>query len=165
MLGETQLKWLLDALEHSSATWKVIASSVPLSVSKGGPPYEPGNDGWAAGSDGTGFETELKVIVEHIMTRHVTNVVWLTADVHFVEANAYDVDRDGVSDFHEFVAGPLSAASKSPPPVRSPFAVRTLIAEGGYLNFGKVRADASTFEVTIIDDSGKVRFTHRLLAR
>jgi alkaline phosphatase D len=165
MLGAVQLKWLLAALEHSSATWKVIASSVPLSVPKGGPPYEPGNDGWAGGSDGTGFEAELKVIVDHIMARGVSNVVWLTADVHFVAANAYDADGDGTSDFHEFIAGPLSAATKGPLAVKSPFAVRTLVAEGGYLNFGKVRADVSTFDVTILDDVGQVRFRHTLVAR
>ena len=165
MLGAVQLKWLLDALEHSSATWKVIASTVPLSVPKGGSPYEPGNDGWAGGSDGTGFETELKIIVDSIMARRVRNVVWLTADVHFVEANAYDADRDGVPDFHEFIAGPLSASSKQPLPVQSPFAVQTLVAEGGYRNFGKVRADLSTFDVTILDDVGRVRFRHRLVAQ
>ncbi|MGD9727609.1 MAG: alkaline phosphatase [Nitrospiraceae bacterium] len=165
MLGSAQLKWLLAALEHSSATWKVIASSVPLSVPKGGPPYEPGNDGWAGGSDGTGFETELKVIVDHIMARRISNVVWLTGDVHFVEANAYDADGDGTHDFHEFVAGPLAAATKGPMAVKSPFAVRTLVAEGGYLNFGKVRVDVSTLDVTILDDAGTVRFTHRLLAQ
>ncbi|MGH7258624.1 MAG: alkaline phosphatase D family protein, partial [Nitrospiraceae bacterium] len=69
MLGEAQLKWLLEGLEHSSATWKVIASSVPLSVPKRGPPHEPGNDGWAGGPDGTGFETELKTIAERIVSR------------------------------------------------------------------------------------------------
>jgi alkaline phosphatase D len=165
MLGEAQLKWLLEGLEHSSATWKVIASSVPLSVPKGGPPHEPGNDGWAGGPDGTGFETELKIIAERILSRQIRNVVWLTADVHFVQANAYDADRDGAPDFHEFVAGPLSAASGRLVGVRSPFAVRTLLTEGGYLNFGKVRVDTTSFEVTIIDDVGKTRFRHRVVAR
>ena len=165
MLGEAQLKWLLDGLEHSSATWKVIASSVPLSVPKPGPPYELGNDGWAGGGDGTGFETELKTIAERIVSRRIRNIVWLTADVHFVQANAYDVDRDGSPDFHEFVAGPLSAESKRMNAVRSPFAVRTLVTEGGYLNFGKIRVDTTSFEATIIDDVGKARYRHRVVAR
>ncbi len=165
MLGEAQLKWLLEGLEQSSATWKVIASSVPLSVPKGGPPDEPGNDGWAGGPDGTGFETELKTIAERIVSRRIRNVVWLTADVHFVQANAYDADRDGAPDFYEFVAGPLSAASGRIVDVRSPFAVQTLLTEGDYLNFGKVRVDQTSFEVKIIDDAGKTRFRHRVVAR
>jgi len=49
--------------------------------------------------------------------------------------------------------------------VQSPFAVHTLVAEGGYLNFGKVQADMSTFDVTILGDVGKARFRHRLIAQ
>src|SRR5262249_37287858 len=36
MLGEKQLQWLLSELSESTATWKVIVTSVPLSISKGG---------------------------------------------------------------------------------------------------------------------------------
>ena len=34
MLGQTQLKWLLEGLTRSTAKWKLIATSVPLSNSK-----------------------------------------------------------------------------------------------------------------------------------
>ena len=165
MLGETQLIWLLDGLAQSTATWKVIASSVPLSVSKEGPLHTPGNDGWANGADGTGFETELTRIADWIASRHIRNVVWLAADVHFVQANVYDVDGDGRADFHEFVAGPLSAASGRMVPPRSPFRIRTLVHEGGYWNFGRVMADEKNFEVTIIDEAGRQRFFHRVVAQ
>jgi alkaline phosphatase D len=165
MLGKEQLAWLLDGLQRSTAVWKVIASSVPLSVPKPGPLHTPGNDGWANGTDGTGFETELKRIAECIVSQKVRNVVWLAADVHFVEANIYDVDGDGTPDFHEFVAGPLSAASGRMVPPRSPFQIRTLIQEGGYRNFGTVRADEMNFNVTIVDESGRRRFAHHLEAR
>jgi alkaline phosphatase D len=165
MLGKAQLKWLLHGLTESNATWKVIASSVPLSIPKGGTQAVPGNDGWAGGPDGTGFETELKSIAEEMLFHQIKNVVWLTGDVHFVQANAYDVDRDGTADFHEFVAGPLSAASTRLIAPASPFKVTTFISEGGYMNFGTIRADGPTFEVTIIDETGHVRFSHRLTAR
>ncbi|MEO8048532.1 MAG: alkaline phosphatase D family protein [Nitrospirota bacterium] len=36
MLGEKQLQWLLSGLTESSAMWKVIVTTVPLSISKGG---------------------------------------------------------------------------------------------------------------------------------
>ena len=45
MLGETQRQWLLDALA-SDATWKIIVSSVPLSIPTGWPASD-GRDGWA----------------------------------------------------------------------------------------------------------------------
>ena len=165
MLGEAQLAWLLDGLVHSAAVWKVIASSVPLSVPKQAPGHTPGSDGWVNGEDGTGFETELKHIAESIVSRKIRNVVWLAADVHFVEANAYDVDRDGQDDFHEFVAGPLSAAGGRMAKPRSPFQIRTLVYEGGYRNFGLVRADETSFDVTIIDDTGRLRFSYRVPAQ
>lgn len=165
MLGERQLEWLLDGLAQSTATWKVIASTVPLSVPKKAPAHTPGSDGWANGEDGTGFETELKRIADSIVSRRMSNVVWLAADVHFVEANAYDVDRDGRDDFHEFVAGPLSAAGGRMAPPRSPFGIRTLVYEGGYRNFGLVRADETSFDVAIIDETGHRRFSYQIAAQ
>lgn len=165
MLGDAQLAWLLDGLAHSTATWKVIASSVPLSVPKAGPLHTPGNDGWANGIDGTGFETELRRIADRIVSEEIRNVVWLAADVHFVQANVYDVDDDGRHDFHEFVAGPLAAAGGRMVPPRSPFRIRTLVHEGGYRNFGVVRADEANFDVTIIDDTGRRRFFYHVAAQ
>jgi alkaline phosphatase D len=165
MLGELQLAWLLEELARSTATWKVIASSVPLSVPKKAPVHTPGNDGWVNGGDGTGFETELKRIADWIVSQHIRNVVWLAADVHFVQANEYDVDGDGRYDFHEFVAGPLSAAGGRMTPPRSPFHIKTLVYEGGYRNFGIVRADEAAFDVTIIDDTGRRRFSYHITAQ
>jgi alkaline phosphatase D len=165
MLGQTQLAWLLDGLTRSTAKWKLIATSVPLSIPKGGSLTMPGNDSWARGKDGTGFQTELRVIVDAILSRRIRNVVWLAGDVHYVQANAYDANGDGVTDFHEFICGPLSAASMAPllpDPLLKP---TTLFSEGGFMNFGKVTVRGAILEVTIIDDGGRVRFSHELTAQ
>ena len=160
MLGSTQLQWLLDGLRTSTATWKVLVTSVPLSVEKG----RGGNDGWSGVSDGTGFERERQVIVETILHRKIKNVVFLAGDVHWVQANAYDPDQDSVVDFHEYMVGPLSArpgrltaASEGLHPTR-------LINEAGYQNFGLVRVTKDIFEVTVIDDAGEKRFSHAVQA-
>lgn len=165
MLGAAQLQWLLEGLTHSTAIWKVIATSVPLSIPKGGGATVPGYDGWAGGPDSTGFERERQVIVDAILGQKLKNVVFIGGDVHWVQANAYDPDQDGVIDFHEFIAGPLSArhgrvtaASETLHPTR-------LINEGGYDNFGLVRITKTTFDLTVVDDAGKARFSHRLTAR
>lgn len=125
----------------------------------------PGNDGWAGGPDGTGFEYERQVIVDTILNKRLKNIVFLAGDIHWAQANAYDPDRDGVIDFHEFVAGPLSAnagrireADDALNPIR-------LFNESGYHNFGLVRVTNTVFEVAVIDQTGRVRFTHRLMAR
>ncbi len=165
MLGEKQLQWLLSGLAESTATWKVIVTSVPLSISKGGSASVPGNDGWAGGPGYPGFEWERQVLVDHILGRRMKNVVFLAGDVHHVQANAYDPNGDGISDFHEFVAGPLSAASDRLTPANVELHPTTLINEGGYMNFGLVRVTKSSFDVTVLDEAGATRFSHHLAAR
>ena len=165
MLGERQLQWLLSGLTESTATWKVIVTTVPLSISKGGGVGVPGNDGWAGGKDGTGFERERQVIVDIILDRKVKNVVFLAGDVHYVQANAYDPNGDGTPDFHEFVAGPLSAAPGPQTPPNAGLRPTTLINEAGYMNFGLIRVTKSAFDVTILDEVGATRFSHHLFAK
>ena len=165
MLGETQLAWLLEGLASSTAKWKLIATSVPLSNPKSGTLAMPGNDSWARGKDGTGFQTELHVIVDTILSRRIRNVVWLAGDVHYVQANAYDPNGDGVIDFHEFICGPLSGASLAPLLPNPVFRPTTLFNEGGFMNFGKVTVRGAMLDVAIIDDSGRVRFSHQLTAQ
>ena len=165
MLGAVQLRWLLEGLAGSTATWKVVVTSVPLSVPKGGGAAVPGYDGWAGGTDGTGFERERQVIVDTILHKAISNVVFLGGDVHWVQANAYDANQDGVTDFYEFISGPLSAyygRLPAPSPALHP---TTLINEGGYDNFGLARVTKEAFEVSIIDAAGKTRFVYRVPAR
>lgn len=165
MLGATQLQWLLDGLRTSTATWKIIATGVPLSVPKPGGEAAPGNDGWAGGADGTGFERERQVIVDAIVGQKLKNVVFIGGDVHYVQANAYDPDNDGRPDFYEFIVGPLSASPgrlTPPSPGLHPF---NMINEGGYFNFGLLRVTRSSLEATVIDEAGHTRFTHRLTAQ
>ena len=165
MLGERQLQWLLSGLTESTATWKVIVTTVPLSILKGGGTVVPGNDGWAGGTDGTGFAHERQVIADCILGQRVKNVVFLAGDVHYVQANAYDPNGDGTPDFHEFMAGPLSAAPGPLTPASAGLRPTTLINEGGYMNFGVIRVTRSSFDVTILDEVGATRFSHHLSAR
>ena len=165
MLGESQLQWLLNRLTESTATWKVIVSTVPLSIPKGGNAVHPGNDGWAGGPGSPGFERERQVIVDTILDRMVQNVVFLAGDVHYVQANAYDPNGDGIPDFHEFVVGPLSAAPGRLTLPSAGLRPTTLVNEGGYLNFGLVRVTKSSFDVTVLDEAGSTRFSHHLSAR
>jgi len=164
MLGAAQLGWLLEGMAASTATWKVVVTSVPLSVPKGGGAAVPGYDGWAGGTDGTGFERERQVIVDTILKKRIPNVVFLGGDIHWVQANVYDPDQDGVADFHEFVSGPLSAYAGRPSAPSPALHPTTLVNEGGYDNFGLVRATQEGFEVSILDGTEKVRFFYRVPA-
>jgi alkaline phosphatase D len=102
--------------------------------------------------------------VDTILNRRVKNVVFLAGDVHYVQANAYDPNGDGTPDFHEFVAGPLSASPGRLTPAGEGLRPTRLINEGGYFNFGLIRVTTSSFDVKVLDDTGATRFSHHLSA-
>ena len=104
-------------------------------------------------------------MVDAILNRKIRNVVFLAGDVHYVQANAYDPDGDGVIDFHEVVAGPLSAKPGRETPATETLHPTRLVNEGGYYNFGLVRVTKTAFNVMIVDDVGNTRFSHHLTAR
>jgi len=108
LLGTAQRRWLEQMLADSDATWKVVVSSVPLSIPTGS--IQTGRDGWAdQGTDG-GFERELISILEQLQHAGVRNLLWLTTDVHFAAAFRYAPFADAPDfRFYEFVAGPLNA--------------------------------------------------------
>jgi alkaline phosphatase D len=163
MLGAAQLQWLLDGLAGTDAVWKLVVSSVPLSIPTG----RPLRDGWANGShaldpDGSpmGFERELGVIVTALETRRIRNVVWLVADVHRAEVIRHD-PRPGVT-FHELVAGPLSASMTVPWLLDDTLRPTRLFAAGGFANFGELTVDPRGLTVRIVDGRGSVRFERTL---
>ena len=165
MLGAAQRDWLLEGLVRSTATWKFIVTSVPLSNPKNGTAQFPGNDSWARAEDGTGFQTELRAIVTAILKGRIRNVVWLAGDVHYTQVNAYDPNGDGTPDFHEFIAGPLSAQPNKPVPPDPAFRPTTLHTEGGFYNFGLVSVNKGELKVDIVDDTGLPRFTRTFKAQ
>ncbi len=165
MLGLAQREWLVEGLSRSTATWKVVASSVPLSLSQPGSPSVPGNDSWARSADGRGFLHELSFILQRAADRSVRNLVWLVGDVHFAQVNAYDPDHDDVPDFYEFISGPLSAVSVKPRPPQTDLSPTTFYIAGGFPNYGDVEIDGTTLRVTIRDRSGEARFTKSFQAR
>lgn len=164
MLGARQRAWLIDGVTQSTATWKVIFTSVPLSNPDKGAPTIPGNDGWARDADGRGFQTELTALVEAFRAQAVRNVVWLAGDVHYAQGIAYDADGDGAPDFHEFIAGPLSARPGRLVPVPPTFHPTVLFSENGYDNVGHVTIDRETFQVDIVDVDGRIRHSHTVRA-
>jgi alkaline phosphatase D len=109
MLGREQLTWLKERLATSDATWKVIVSSVPMSIPTGFPPTN-GRDGWANFDQQTGFEHELLDLLRFMAERRLDDTVWITTDVHFAEVFRYRPFPDRPSfTVHELATGPLNA--------------------------------------------------------
>lgn len=107
MLGEEQREWLLEALARSDATWKVVVTSVPLSVPTGRP---EARDGWANFRQAGGYERELVGILARLRDAGVSRTLWLTTDVHFAAVFRYAPfpETPGFG-LHEVVTGPLQA--------------------------------------------------------
>jgi len=121
-LGPLQLRWLKRALLESRATWKVIASDMPISivVPDLNPDVPKGTyEAWANADDGVpaGRELELASLLGFIKSSEIKNVVWVTADVHYASATYYNPSRARFSEFSpfwEFVAGPINAGTFGP---------------------------------------------------
>lgn len=117
ILGSTQLETVMRRLAASRATWKVIASDMPLGVVvKDSPSHY---EAVANGESGKplGRELEIANLLRFIRDRRIRNVVWITADVHYCAAHHYHPSRATFPDFApfwEFVAGPLNAGTFAP---------------------------------------------------
>ena len=165
MLGEAQRAWLLDGLAESSATWKLIVSSVPLGMFTGG----GAADAWSNANlfgfprhTGTGFVWERDLILRELRARGVRNVIFVAGEAHHGELIRYEPFPDWV--FHEFVAGPLAARQSFPHPLDRSLGPRSLGSLGWADNFGEIVADGATLHARIYDVAGVVRASVRLSA-
>ena len=117
ILGAAQVEWLERSLAASQATWKLIASDMPIGlvVPDSGSAFEA----VANNDDGPplGRELEIARVLRFIRDRRIRNVVWITADVHYAAAHHYSPARARFTEFDpfwEFVAGPLHAGAFGP---------------------------------------------------
>jgi alkaline phosphatase D len=157
-LGPLQLEWLKSALKKSTATWKVIASDMPIScISKDG---KADYEAWANGDNGhpLGRELELANLLSFIKSNNIRNTVWITADVHFPANLHYHPDRatafKDFSPFWEFISGPLHAGGFGPNKLDTTFGPeyrwkrppkKTGDGPGhGFAFFGGIRIDAKS---------------------
>ncbi|HKC07718.1 MAG TPA: alkaline phosphatase D family protein [Methylomirabilota bacterium] len=161
MLGVAQRRWLVDAVAGSTAVWKVVVSSVPLSVPTG----DRARDSWSNANargvpegHGTGFAMERDAILRALRGRGVKNLVVLAGDVHHAELIRHHPTPDW--SFHEFIAGPLSASPGKPRPLDAALTPRSLWSLGGSANFGDIAIDAAGLTVRIVDGLGQTRFSH-----
>ena len=165
-LGAAQLAWLKEGLAASTATWKLIATDMPLGLVVGDG-LKKGvlmEDGWANG-DGPplGRELELAELLRFARKKRIKNLVFVTADVHYAAAHHYDPARAAFTDFDpfwEFVAGPLHASTYGPnrldptfgPEVRyqsPPSGVHRRGPADGAQFFGTMRIDAGSGVLTV----------------
>src|SRR5215217_7624772 len=177
MLGREQLTWLKESVAASDATWKVIVSSVPMSIPTGFPP-EGGRDGWANADQTTGFEQELLDILRFVEQHHIENTFWITTDVHFAEAFRYRPFANPAFSVYELVSGPLNAGIFpntdvdptlnpqvlfGPDPAVQPTTWEQ--AKDGF-NFGRLELDRhGVLTAAIVNTAGQTQFSFTLTPR
>ena len=165
-LGPDQMAWLKRALLNSRATWKVIASDMPLSIIVyDDAANKKGSEAFAQG-DGPprGRELEIADLLRFIKSAGIVNTVWLTADVHYAAAHYYNPDKAQFQEFDpfwEFVSGPLHAGTFGPNELDNTFGpeVKFIKAPGldkqnlppsaGMQFFGHVKIEGATGQMTV----------------
>jgi alkaline phosphatase D len=165
-LGPDQLAWLKRALLNSRATWKVIASDMPLSIIVYDDAANKKGSEAVAQGDGPprGRELEIADLLRFIKNSGVVNTVWLTADVHYTAAHYYNPDKAQFQEFDpfwEFISGPLHAGSFGPNELDNTFGpeVKFIKAPGrdkqnlppsaGMQFFGHVKIDGKSGQMTV----------------
>ena len=167
-LGREQLDWLKRGMLASKATWKIVASDMPIGLVVGdGDNFENGANG-----DGPvrGREFDIAEVLSFIRANDIQNTVWLTADVHYTAAHYYDPGKAQFQDFTpfwEFVSGPLHAGSFGPNKLDNTFGPevkyvkapedgqRNLPPSFGLQFFGHVRIDGRSEVMTVtLRDAG-----------
>ncbi len=93
LLGERQLAWLKRELVRSTATWKVIACDLPIGlVIWDDYGHRRGSESISNGDNSAplGRELEFADLLRFVRDAGISNMVWLTADVHYTAAHYYD---------------------------------------------------------------------------
>jgi alkaline phosphatase D len=182
LAGAAQIDWLKASLAASRATWKVIASDLPIGVIvPDGPSFF---EAFANAEDGvpSGRELEVASLLKYIKDRRIRNVVWITADIHYCAAHHYHPTRAKFTDFDpfwEFVAGPLNAGTFGPNKMDATFGPEVKFVgippgmkpnrppSDGFQFFGQMRIDRRTKAMTVSlhDLSGQKIYSQELEAR
>jgi alkaline phosphatase D len=147
MLGTRQKEWFFDRLSQSSATFKFVASAVPMA---GG-----GSDRW------DGYPKERAEILRYIQQKKITGVVFLSADMHCAALTRIPKSK-GLLDI---TAGPLAAPlNRVTNSANSRY--EFFLAEN--FNFAKITVDpkvnGNEARLEFIDQDNRVFYTRKLRA-
>lgn len=141
MLGVAQTTWLLDALTQSDATFKVIATSVPLG-------FGNGNDHWS------GYATARTALFSELIARQLRGIVFVSGDHHWFASY-----RHGPG-LREFQAGPFARGTHVPPPAVDGVIFRYVDYNAGFVRI----SEAGELTVQCVAHDGSVPYSETLRA-
>lgn len=147
MLGQRQKEWFFDRLARSSATFKFVATTVPMA---GG-----GRDRW------DGYPKERAEILRFIREKRIPGVVFMSADLHYAAVTKIP-KGNGLIDI---TAGPLAAPLNR---VTNSANRRYEFFLAENFNFAKITVDpkvnANEALLEFIDQDNRVFYTRKILA-
>ncbi len=138
MLGAAQRAWLIDRVKQSTATFKLVFTSVPLD-------YGDGLDHWAA------YTTERAQIFDALVG--VPGVLFISADQHWFAAQRH------AHGYREFQVGPLCRGVLTPH-VDSP----NVLFRSLQYNFGLIDIDGDQLTFSGVGADGTVFYKETLTA-
>jgi phosphodiesterase/alkaline phosphatase D-like protein len=111
LLGETQMAWLIDELQSSSARWKLIGQQVLMAAGIAGEDNDFG-DAW------NGYADDRTRLLQAVERAGIQNVVVLTGDAHAFMANHLNSDFEALGDGRarpsavEYVGGSVTSLGR-----------------------------------------------------
>ena len=167
-LGPTQVQWLKQQLLTSKATWKIIASDMPIGLvvyhdfrNQFGSEAVAQGDGPALGR-----ELEFADLLRFIKLNDIKNVHFVTADVHYCATHLYNPNNAVFQDFnpfYEFVSGPLHAGGFGPNNLDNTFGPEVVFTKnpGGTPNTPPTSGGLYFGHAAIDGDTGALTVSHR----
>jgi alkaline phosphatase D len=140
MLGATQKAWLYAALAASTATFKLIMTSVPLD-------YGLGDDFWGS------FSTEREEVLAQIAAMQTPGVLFLSGDQHYFAAYTHSYG------LREFQIGPLGRGLGTPGPDGPGVLYRNV-----QYNFGLIDVSGDSLTMSGVGADGTVFYKETMTA-
>ncbi|MEL6590423.1 MAG: alkaline phosphatase D family protein [Bacteroidota bacterium] len=152
VLGETQLRWLVDALVSSKATFKFVM--IGGQVVNSADVYE---------NYANLAPMERNFILNSIASEGIKNVVFLSGDRHHSELSM--VEKNGIK-IYDFTASPLTSGSHDASDEPNRYRVKD--SHVGIRNFGMMEITGPRLErkvvFTFYDTAGQKLWSHEILA-
>ncbi|HZJ63024.1 MAG TPA: alkaline phosphatase D family protein, partial [Kofleriaceae bacterium] len=139
MLGAAQHRWLIDSVTRSTATFKLVLTSVALD-------YGAGTDHWI------GFRTERDGMLAALVG--VPGLMFVSADQHWFASHRHAFG------IRELQVGPLARGLGTPPSL----APASVVFRAVRYNAGIIDIDGDQLTFSALGDDGEVFYTETLSA-
>ena len=149
-LSQAQLDWLKDGLSTSSAPFKLVLNSVPISD------FAPMMGDILAEDRWQGYPADRQEILEHVVDTAIPGVLWLTGDFHMTTVNKVDQPGGLAEDQWEVMAGPSGSTLN---PMGALYAEdEQFVYADSFWNYTWFELDpgAGTVLVRFVDDEGEI---------